>query len=47
MKKIDAEIALEVNGECGIIKTFKAKKKKNTEERKMKEMKSTLHRSKK
>ena len=35
---MDVETALEVNNEFGIISTFKAKKKKNIEERKMKTM---------
>ena len=46
MKKIDAETALEVYGECGIMSTFKVKGK-NTEERKMKRMVGTLFRNEK
>ena len=45
--KIDAETALEANGERGIISTFKVKKKKNTEEIKIKEMLSILCRNEK
>ena len=45
--KIDVETALEVNSECGIISTFKANKKKSTEEQKMKVMISKLRRNEK
>ena len=46
MKKIDVNTALEVNGECGIINTFKVKEKEKTEKRKMKGMLSTLIKTK-
>ena len=42
MKKIDVNTALEVNGECGIINTFKVMKKKNSEEHKINGIISTL-----
>ena len=43
----NVETELELNGECGIISTFKLKEKKNTEERKMKGMLSTREETKK
>ena len=40
--KIDAKTELEVHGNCGIMSTFKVKKKKNTAELKIKIMVSML-----
>ena len=45
--KIDAETALEANGECEIMSTFKVKEKKNSEEIKIKGMLSILRRNEK
>ena len=45
--KINAETALEVNNEYGIISTFRAKQNKKTEERKMKRIISMLAETKK
>ena len=45
--KIDAKTELEVHGNCGIMSTFKVKKKKNIELRKMKGMNSNLTETKK